>query len=828
VKADKDSIIVNVIARLRRAAESAQLARRQKASTVSETISAETMKKTAGSDASAAVQRATGVTVREGGGSKTVFVRGLGERYTAAMLNGSRLPSPDAFRRAVPLDLFPSDFLEGIDIVKGYTPDLPGDFAGGLVEMRLRDFPEQLTYSLGIGTGGNTETTGQDFLTYDQGGAGDYFGFGEDARRWPQDTPAFDIDLLPPARNFALGRQFHNVWSPETTSAPPDWGANVQVGNSIGPLGFQLGGIYSARWRTVRNELKRQLENQGEDFTQFNTDRSAFGTRLGAVLTSAYRLSDAHTLMLRSFVNRISADETRFERGTDPQGQFLEQSRLRYVQDQLAFAQLAGEHRFDWLGVDWRTMAARTTRDEPDTRHTTYTRPVGSNETPTFTDQSLGGLRIENSTQEDLTDTGLDFTIPFLTGLPGTDVWSGLTGKTKLGAAYSFRKRTFAQRRVRFEVDGSGINTTLPPEEIFAPQNFGPGGVMLEETTNPRDKFTGTDQIIATYGLLELPIIRDRLRLVGGVRWEDSDIELDTFVLSADLCPGTQTVCPQSFVKQNQNFLPGVNLIYSPARGMNLRASFSENVSRPELRELAPTEFPAQKGDRSSQGNPDLEQFSVRSYDVRWEWFYAPLELVSLGFFHKQISRPIERYTLYVTTEPIDSFANADGDARVYGIEVEARKDFGFIRPALKALSASLNFTWADSEVDVGRPVIEGFTVIPTSPTRRLIGQAPFILNTALEYSDPDRVTARLAYFTSGAAIDTAGSAGYPDTLEERRDRLDFVLIVPLERWLGVPLSTKLAVENILNDQIQFTQGDIVQKRYVEGTSFGLSFTYTY
>ena len=828
VKADKDSVIVNVIARLRRAAEAAQLARRQKAAAVSETISAETMKKSTGSDATAAVQRATGVTIREGGGSKTVFVRGLGERYTSAMLNGSRLPSPDALKRAVPLDLFPADFLEGIDIVKGYTPDLPGDFSGGLIDMRLRDYPDQLSYGAGVATGGNTATTGQDFLTYQGGGIPDYFGAGENARTWPQDTPAYSIDELSPQANYRLGRQFHDIWSPETRTAPPDWGANFTIGDSFGPAGFQLGTVYDARWRTVRDELKRQLENQGKTFTQFTTNRSAFTTRLGGVLTGAWHLNDQNTLMLRSFVNRSSTDDTRAEAGVDPQAQQLRQTRLRYVEDQLAFAQLGGEHRFDFLLADWRTVLARTTRDEPDTRYITYSRPQGSNELFRFSDQSLGGTRISNDTQESLSDSALDFTVPFATALPGTDVWTGLPGKVKFGAAYSLRKRRFSQRRVQFAVDAAGIDTTLPPDEVLAPGNFGPGGVSLNETTTPRDKFDGDEQILASYGMLELPLLKDRLRLVGGVRWEDSDIDLNTFVVSADLCPGTQTVCPQSFTKKNQNLMPALNLIYNPRPDMNLRLAWSQNVSRPELRELSPTEFPAQRGDRATQGNPDLEQFDITSWDARWEWFFSPLEVTSLGFFYKQIKSPIEKYTLYVTTEPVDTFANAAGDATLYGIELETRKDFGFIRPALRALSANFNFTWASSEVDVGHPIIGGFRVDPTSPTRSLIGQSPFIINAALEYSTPDWGTARLTYFTSGRAIDTAGSGGFPDTYEERRDRLDVVLIVPLQRWLGVPLSTKLSVENILNDQVQFTQGDIVQRRYADGTSFRLGLSYSH
>src|SRR4030095_9185113 len=211
---------------------------------------------------------------------------------------------------------------------KGYTPDLPGDFSGGLVDMRLRDFPDKQTYSVGVSTGANTETTGHDFLTYPGGGQLDYFGMGEEARNWPHSTPGFVVDALPAPQRFALGRQFHNIWSPDTIRAPVDWGENVSIGDPVGPLGYQLGVTYDARWRTIANGLKRQLVNQGEDAFTFRGDQSTFSTRLGGVLTGAYQLTDNHTLSARAFFNRSSADETRRESGVDVQGNFLNQTRL--------------------------------------------------------------------------------------------------------------------------------------------------------------------------------------------------------------------------------------------------------------------------------------------------------------------------------------------------------------------------------------------------------------------------------------------------------------------------------------------------------------------
>jgi TonB-dependent receptor len=326
--------------------------------------------------------------------------------------------------------------------------------------------------------------------------------------------------------------------------------------------------------------------------------------------------------------------------------------------------------------------------------------------------------------------------------------------------------------------------------------------------------------------MLELPIVRDRLRIVGGARVEYSLIRVDTFVFSQELC-GDETICRQQFDEKSFDVLPGVNLVFNPMKDMNVRLAWSESVSRPELRELAPADFPAQRGERATVGNPDLQQFSITSYDARWEWFFSPLEVVSAGFFYKELDQPIERFTLLRGTDPVDTFANSQS-ATILGAEFEVRKDFGFIRPLLKNLSGTLNFTWVESDVEVGQPIVFGTRSFPTSANRQAIGQAPFIINAAIEYADPDVLTARLAYLTVDRAIDSAGTQGVPDIFEERRDQLDFVLIVPLKRFLGHPLTAKLAAENLLNDQRVYTVGDQVQRRWIDGVSIGFGLSYTY
>lgn len=824
--------VVEVTAQAAKAAEATQLVKRKSAAVVMDTVGAESIKKAPGSKATDVVQRTPSVTIKD---DKFIVVRGLDERYTSATLNGSRLPSPDPLKRVVPLDLFPAEFFDAFGIIKTYSPDLPGDFTGGLVEMQLRDFPEQLQYNFSVTTGGNTQATGQDFLTY-KGSALDYVTLGESYRNPPSTLPDFSLNDLSNSQRFAVGRSFKDIWSPETATAPPNFGTNFSIGNTWGPLGVQFGAVYSTEYFMRRNELKRQLQNTGttEDpevsvRDQFYANVGTFNARIGGLLTGAYKFNEKHKLTLRTFVNRIANDETTSEIGTTPQtgdGEKQRQTRLQYIEDELAYSQLAGEHDFDWVRADWRTVLSRVTRDEPDTRHTTYVGPKGDR---VFTQDSLGGLRINNETRERLTDSMLDFTVPFHTWLPFTDVWTGLPAKFKFGPAYSFRDRDFAQRRFQFEANGATQNLTKPAEDLFAPNNIGPAGANVEETTQARDRFHATEEIIAGYGMFDLPLVRDRLRLIGGVRLEYSLIRLESFVDNVQNVCGAESIpeCYATFRKKNVNPLPGVNLVYSPRDDMNLRFSYSQSVSRPEFRELAPVEFPAQRGDRARFGNPDLVQAEITSWDGRFEWFFTPLEVASIGAFYKELTNPIELVQVVRSSDIAETWANAK-DGKLVGVELELRKDFAFVKDWLRPLRFIGNVTYTDSTVNTPKAKIFGLPTQQTSLTRRLQGQAPITINAILEWDKPDVVTASLLYFTAGDTLVSVGSNGVPDTFFQQRHKLDAVVIVPLQRWLDAPIRLKLAAENLLNDPFTRTQGDFVQRNYTSGIKFSLGLAYSY
>ena len=155
---------------------------------------------------------------------------------------------------------------------------------------------------------------------------------------------------------------------------------------------------------------------------------------------------------------------------------------------------------------------------------------------------------------------------------------------------------------------------------------------------------------------------------------------------------------------------------------------------------------------------------------------------------------------------------------------MEFRKDFGFLWRPLRHLSLLTNFTYAESTVTTPRRAQQ----VQTNTERQLQGQPLFVANGVLEYNNPDWVTARLLYTTADRVLTNAGSFGLPDIFEERRDGLDAVLLFPLKRWLGHPITARMAAENILNQTYRSTQGSELQRLYTTGVKFTLGLSYAF
>lgn len=812
---------VEVVARAERGSARVQLELRREATNVTENISAQEIRASPDSDAGEIVQRLPAVVVKD---DKYINVRGLNERYSTARLQGSRLPSTDPERRVVPLDLFPAEFIESLSLVKTFQPDLPGDFSGALADIFLKPFPEVTSFSLGLQTGVNTNATFKTFDTYRAAGPADYFGLGEHFRRLPDSIPdsASEVNSTP-ARAQAFARAFDNIWEPSRISAAPNLGLSVSAGGSWGPWGLSLAGLY-------RTEYKRQnlftsnilFGGDRADYAdRFDHRLSTFDARLGGLLSSGYRIDNDHSLFFRALVNRNASDETRRSIGVeDSTGHTLAFTRFRYTVDTLAFGQLGGEHRSGPLKTVWRTAYGYTTQDQPDGRLQTRDVTEGN----IFINNNFGGRRIFGSLEERLTDSAVDFALR----LPYPKTQGPNEPTVRFGPAYSFRERDQGLRQFIFDVKDVPELQSLPTEQILAPQNLGPNpfnrGVSFREESKPRDSFTAQEELLGAYGMLELPIVQragteHQVIAYGGARAEYWHLKERFFG------PNNK---PVPLRKTEIDPLPAVGLRYRPTETMNLRLSWSQTVTRPDLRELSPTQYPEQGSLETKAGDPTLKTASIRNYDFRWEWFVTPEELVSASVFYKEFSNPIEQVIFYEGSNRVFKPRNALS-ASVIGWEIETRTSVSRVWNKLDGLFFLMNFTWTDSQAKI----VQDSGQIRT---RSLQGQAPFIVNAGLSYRKPRWGEVRLLYNTAERRVEAAGPPDVdpatrrpliPEVYEERRDQLDAAYLNSVEVF-STPIQLKLSAENLLNDQYVFSQADLVQRRFTTGVKLALSLSYAF
>lgn len=834
--------VVEVVAEAAAATEQTQLLLRQQAAGVSDNVSAETIGKSTDSDVAEAVARAPAITLAD---DKFIIVRGLSERYSVAQLNGSRLPSTDPNKRIPPFDLFPADFIAALNIVKSYTPDLPGDFAGALIDIKLAEPPRKFTYSLGASTSVNTETTFQRAGTYDSPCPGaDWFTLGNDCRGLPGLFNNVPAEPTTPQMRALVGA-LPNNWNIDSTTAPPNFSLKGSVGNSFGPFGFNMAAIYGTKWKVKRDAVNNAVASISGDLPpvpevdRFLYNVSDFETQLGALVTTQYEVSEDHRISGRALVNRSADDQTQAGSGQTENTKNPEfPSSAIYTLNQLGFGQLDGTHHWSIADAEWRAAWAPSLQSQPDAKYLRY-EVTDPGEPARLVNRPPSMLRTFATLNEFMQDYDADLSVPFKTGLPFTSVWSGLEARFKTGLAYQNRDRTFEFRRFQTDIaTDTGLNLSLPPESILVPENysFPLGPLIFDETTTLNDSFEGSEEIAGAYGMFDLPLLADRLGFIGGARTEYSYIVAKGTPLGRG---------PVKTIINNLDPLPSAILKYTPRDDMSVRAGFSQTVSRPDFRELTPTRFPALPGQRVLLGNENLIQTDITSYDLRWEWFFTPLELASVGFFYKDLKNPIELAAVVETSSYIDFYVNAD-EATLWGFEFELRKNFDFlvpyvaeweplrgIAPSLADLQFELNASVIESEVTGIEDPVREITV--TNSTRPLLGQPPFTINASLQYTDSDYGTFRLLYRTVGDTLAAAGTdvqpddpaGSLPDIFKVRRDQLDFIWLQ--EFAVGdVPLTGKVGVENILNDDYTQTQGDIVVERYRTGATFVFGLSYKF
>ena len=824
--------------RLSESSETGLLEKRRLSFAVEDSISTELMAKLPVSDAGEALKRVTGISIV---GGRYVFVRGLGERYSNTLLNSVQIPSPEPNRRVVPMDIFPANLLESLQTVKTFSPDQPGNFAGGSVQVFTKDFPDAFTMSLSMSSSFNTETTGKELLEY-PGGTLDRFGFDDGTRALPDiiaDQPPevpirergrFTQGGFTPEEIQKFGRAFDNVWSPERYTAPANQSHKFSIGNSTQLAGKDFGylGIISyGNGHSHRPEEEQNAFRLGLDeltpVTKYLVKRSANDVSWGGVLSTSMRFSPGHKVSLRTLYSHTTEDETRTwegfnaDRDTD-----MRSSRLLYVERSLLSSQLAGDHEFDFSSdnldgeseaaeesdtsepefapvptLSWRLTFSRAMRNEPDTREVIYEK---RRDEWLFRDITQSGSRFFFDLADDEISGRLDWSMPILT-----------TGLFKVGGMWRDRDRTFDARRFRFLPSDNielFLDRTAPPEQLFTAEHIAPNLFELRESTRATDNYLAAHSVWASYGMIDLPLSK-KFRVTTGARFEVSDQNVTTFDPFA---------AEQQAIEANldtTDILPSLNLTYRLTERMNLRVAASRTVTRPDLRELAPFEFTDFVGGRTIFGNPELERTKIDNYDLRWEAFPELGGVVAVSGFYKKFHKPIEQI-IQPAAEVRITYENAEA-ANNFGLELEVRQNLSILASGLRHFSVNTNVALISSRVelpDVG---------IQTSSERALQGQSPYVVNASLGYDNPDlEMTAAVAYHVFGKRIAEVGNHGSPDVFELPRSQLDMTFGRQLLPFLRLSLSAK----NLLNPDVTLEQGGETYVRYRTGRtiSFGLSY----
>lgn len=791
------------------------------ATSVATVLGAEQFSRAGDSDAASALRRASGLTLV---GGQFIFIRGLGERFTTTLVNGAAIPSPDATRRVVPLDLFPTNILESVLVQKTYSADRPAEFAGGTVELRTRGIPDAFFFNLNLQTGVNDNTTFQDGLTY-KGGGVDFTSYDDGARAMPdsladatkngnlQPASVFNPNGLTPAQTEKLGEDLSGVWDVNKKKRAPDTGFQASMGDSFTLGDFRLGYIAAVGWKQEfrkQNEVSREFVSADLKRVQdFDVQRSLREVQATGYAGTELQYKDNHRVFAKTMFLRQSIDETRITQGfIDTETSDIRRTRLKFFSNQLLMNQVGGEHRLDWLkdlSINWLYTNATANRDEPNTRDYRYDFNRQGNE---FFSQRADSNQVMFA---DLVDKDqswrVDGKLPMqLATHHKVTLSSGFITQSKTRDSNIQRFNYF-----RFGPDASNeaVIGQSSLESILRPQYIGANGFQLRDVTRPSDKYNASQKLFSYYGKMDWTLY-DRVNITGGLRWEDNDQRVDTVSLNNK---------PTTARLNRIDMLPSVNATFFLTDKQQLRTGFSQTLSRPDFRELSSAPFTDINTNQETVGNPNLKQTSITNWDARWEYYLSPTENIFASFFSKDLTSPIELVAVQGSAG-LNTYQNAD-KANIYGFELELLKKLDFVHPLLQNFYVGGNYTWSASNIQL---TAQNLTA-QTTNDRPLQGHSAQIFNFQIGYDNPVwKTQATLLYNVTSKRILAAGVLGAPDKYEQPVHQLDFVFSQNLYKGLSMQAS----MQNLLDDDIRITQGDEITRQFRRGRFFNLSVRLAY
>jgi hypothetical protein len=764
----------------------ALFAQQKNSISISSGISADQIKRSPDKNTSEVLKRVSGASIQD---NKFIVVRGLADRYNAAMLNNSMLPNTEVDKRAFSFDILPSNLIDAIFVTKTASADIPADFSGGVVQVTTKDFPESKILNLSLGTSYNTQSTFKDFLAAPKSG-NEIFGFYSKSRDIPTAFPstnAYQSLASNAEERFALSRQFSNNWGYNKLTSSLGPAAQLNFANSkLFNDDSKLGVVTSLSYRFDQRikSSEQQLwtgQNLGD---RFNDEVYSGNTNIGALVNFAYSRGN-NKIALKNLYNRVLESQFTYRDGIDESATAFIRTGDYLLQRSLLSNQLSGEHLLNAgrkIKFDWNLNYAHTDRNEPGYKRMDYDKNEGRAAVqPGSAVAALAG-NFSSNLNENAYGAAANLTYPVK--------WFHDNNKLKAGYLNQYRKRDFAARVIGFIRNGGNDFETdllnLPIGQIFDPANIRPNGFVLDEITNGGDRYDANSFLNAGYLMFD-GFLTENLRAGIGARVESYHVRLNSVDNGEPVKLNTTAV----------SVLPSANLIYNLNTKSNIRLSASQTVGRPEFRELAPFSFYDFNRNVSMRGNPDLKQSKTSNFDLGFAFYPTSGEVIAISGFYKYFELPIEQKLLPVSSGRAFTYGNAES-ATLLGVELELRKSLNFIDEALNNFIFSANASLMKSEVVVP-------TTINKSGVRPMQGQSPYLINGGFQYNSgaKNSTGVSLLYNRIGRRIWAIGNAEDPDIYENPRNVLDFQLS---QKFAKSRAEVKVNYSDILNNKAIYYQ----------------------
>ena len=789
---------------------------------VVEVVTSEMISRTTASKTSDVIKLSSGASIQD---NKFAIIRGLNDRYNAAYLNGSPLPSSESDRKAFSFDMFPSNMLENLVISKSATADQPAEFAGGIIAINTKSIPEKNFLSFSLGTGYNSITTFKDQTTY-EGGKLDWLGVDNGARSIPTAIPAYGSFPNSMTEQANLAQQFSTTWGLSNQKFAPNYslqfssGMNKKIGE-VKEFGFVSAFTYSRTFNyneTVRRGYTNGTDPNAPQASQIDYDyldkNNVESVLAGALANFSFKLNDKNSFSFQNIYS-INSDDKLINRTGEinplEANPSLIRSNARWFTSNAVYSgQITGKHSFNTekAKLNWLAGYSNVQRTIPSLNRSIYTRnkyvtdPNDPNPADTqyvanmsysSVGPSYGGGMFFSKNKENSTNFKVDYSYDIIAK-------DSIKLQLKTGIYSQLRNRDFEARQLgytKYGIFGGDVTFDesllfLPEDQIFAPQNMGliapgVGGFKLTDGTKFSDAYQAQSTLNA--GFAQLDQKYKKFHFVYGVRLEDFTQELQA---------RKDDNSALKIKTHKLDVLPSFNGIYALKKTKNMRLSYSQTINRPEYRELAPFAFYDFTTTYVVSGNSDLQRAKIQNVDLRYESYPGKGQIFSASLFYKHFDNPIEQVTRPDVTGEI-TFNNVP-TAKNFGLEIEARTLIGTLinldtNAFFSNVSIYGNMAIIRSKVDVSQVIGTAYD------SRPLQGQSPYVINAGIQYKHPkDNWGLALNLNKVGERIAIVGNVNEPDLWENSRTFLDLQITKSFWKQKG---EFKLNIQNILaQDQV--------------------------